>query len=232
MSIKVSKSFIRALVKELINSEMTAQDVKQSVKPFVKKIGVVHFKHYRQSGSIDLYTGRSEDKDMHDSYGSLCLFTNKSIGIVIKDNGDLFNNDDLIPALYGMLAHEIGHYINGDLNKKNEAEDFLLRATDVNTEKQVTVYDNGKAVDYLRTVIVSILKDGVIKNELAADLVAVELVGLPSVLMSKEYDDNNTTNLTVLIEKRNRINRLVSMVKNNTLKHREDSELTITINKQ
>lgn len=229
MPIDVSKPFIRALVKELVAHEGKAHDIPESTAPFVKKIGQVHYVHPRKSGAIDLYSGRVENDDVHDSYGSLCLFTDGKMGIVLHDLPTILGNKELGSVLFGVLAHELGHLINGDLDPKTPEESFSLRTVDGGEVKQKVLADNEKYTEHMRCVIVSTIKGGVIKNELAADVVAVEFVGLPTLLMTKMYDDAQTTNLTVLIEKRNRINRLMQMVKDGALTQRDDCTISITL---
>lgn len=227
MSIDVSKRFIRTLFKELFNHEVKAINLKVSKGAIVKKIGKVVFNHSKKTGSVDLYERRFEKDETHESYASLVLFEDGKTGIMIRDDIDLFTNVRLIPALLGVIAHEVGHYINGDLDKKSEEEEFAIRSVGTDISKQKDLYDKGSANSYVRSVISATLKGGVLQAELAADITAVQLNGLPNLLMAKMLDDDQTENMLVFIEKRNRVNHLIGMMKDGSLSHEKDSSIDI-----
>ena len=215
----------------LIYHETQAIKLEESMAPFIKKVGHIEFKHYLKKGKIDIYIGSPEKPDLTMSYASLCKFKDGKVGIVLKDNKQLFLNDNLYPCMYGAIAHELGHYINNDLDEKTIYQDFITRSIDKNLDKQDSFYWSEEDDKYLKTTAFATLKGGVITCELAADIVAVELVGLPAILMAHLYDDSNITNLTCLIENKNRINRLMHMVKENGLGMRGDSSVKLIFKK-
>lgn len=227
MTLKTSKKFIGSLFKELYSHEVEAAKLNKSKDPFTKKIGHVVFSHNKKTGTVDLYIGVSEEDDTHKSYANLVRFKDGTIGIVMEDTHGLFTNVRLVPALLGAIAHELGHYINGDLEEKTINEEFFLRGVDINFEKQKALTNSGHEEKYVKCVVSSILKGGVLQGELAADVTAVQLNGLPNLLMAKMLDDSEVKNMLILIEKRNRINRLIEMTKDGSLSQEAESSFEL-----
>ena len=235
MSVNLSRKSIRQLIHQLTEYELNANEQKRSTAPFIEKVGVIKFKHHLKSGVIDFYIGIPEEPGMYMSYASLCKFTDGKVGIVLKSDPLLFSNNDLSPCLFGAIAHELGHYINGDLDNKTEDQKFLLKAIDFNIAKQIhysKLENDNSYNNYIRSTVFGVLKGGILNCELDADIVAVQLVGLPAILMARIYDAEEATNPVCLIEHRNRNNRLIRMVKECGLELSSDSKLNLIFDKR
>ena len=220
--------FLKSLVSELTKLEKTSMDVPYDNRPFIKKIGCVEFSCPSDNGKIDLYSGFNKT-NTHVSYMSLVSFSDGNEGIIINQPVlHLFTLRDLEIVLIGGIAHELGHHLAGHLLLDAETR-MNKNLVDVNTDRIKVYWDAGKETSYIRTTVANILRGGCLPLELEADLIGIKFVGLGPILSAHCYDLDRHENLTVGIEKTNRLSRLVNMVKTENISIQDDYRFTISL---
>lgn len=122
---------------------------------------------------------------------------------------------DFTLAMFGILAHEVGHIISG--HSTVDKSSYFVNHDRVKQEslylKCYPEYDDRTVNTYMRSAVTAILHGGVLELELEADMNALQLVDLPALIAAHTFDLHTHTNPTTIIEKVNRINKLVKYCK-------------------
>ena len=158
-----------------------------------------------------------EDNEGYIKTLPICMDANFKDPCIVNDNeGNSYIvvpnvEEKILTNFYGIMAHELGHYLSGHLGSKrfsyitenkDKQEFYLNRYKETNLE---TDYNN-----YHRAVYFGILKNGMLDIELEADLVAMKYCGIPC-LVRTHMATTDTSNITTYMEKINRIKYLSSL---------------------
>jgi len=222
-----SFKFLKSLVNELTKLEKTSLCIQDDDKPFIKKIGCVNFSCPIEEGEIDIYT-RVSKCDVHVSYMALAAFKDGRKGIMTNLSDFVyFTLRELESVLIGGIAHELGHHLAGHLLLDPETR-MNKNLVDMNAIKIKSDWETGKTDSYIRSTVVGVLRSGCLPLELEADLIGIKFVGLGPILSAHCYDLDNNNNLTVGIEKINRLSRLVNMVKTEKVSIQNNYRLSVS----
>lgn len=194
-------------------------------------IGVVMFKYNGKEENIIL----SISNDVFYSNYSMVLFAVGDIRVIIHEK----ELSTMYSVFIGRIAHEIGHYLAGH-NQTEYARNFPTAFklyglpkrqrsswVDINKEKQQRIAKTFKQDTYIRTTACSLLRGGVLDIELEADIKAVELIGIESILLA-HATDLNYNNITTILEKTNRVKRLKDMYEAKEINRNMDNHIYIS----
>lgn len=189
-----TEEFKAQLVKELIafeNANIPAKENKEDMASVLA--GYIHYKTNDDVGKINLEVG------LKYPCTSLVKYVTGKVAIVIKREDFVSKN---FTELEAMIAHELGHYLCRHFDEKDS--DYLSmyeaesKAAIDNDDQDSHVYWTSKAV----------ADGGYVVREMEADLVAAHFVGIGNVFHMQMSDAFEHDNLTVTIEKLNRLKYL------------------------
>lgn len=207
-------SVYKTLFREFIRSEQAPRPpVSESVQlqERVKKVGVVVF--------TDINTGSEREID-------LCLdYNNTDSGYIDVDkNGKVYICFSKIyfattglNRIIATIAHEIGHYLSGHLEKDHSAN-FVFDNQNVGHNRQTkierflsSIEENETNEKYIklfyRSVFSALLLGSCKEDEVQADLIAIQYVPVDDLILT-HTEGLSHHNPFVRMEKQNRINML------------------------
>lgn len=198
-------------------------DVSETDSLYLGYIGTVKVKTPTKTLEYEIF--HSENVD------TCSAIRTTSEDFIIVFSTDFLNNECVIhnvaTVLKGIIAHELGHLINGDLEAGSDNLGWLT----INKETQIRLFEiartTGMAKDedrYYRCVLSSMMRGGCLEKELNADLTALRFVPLEDIvyihsLSFEKIKDNPYTTL----EKVNRI-RFLNAFNKSMLATNEDIE--------
>lgn len=189
-----SEEFRQQLVKELIACETkNALSAKGDEGALTAHFGYVHYSTGEESGILNLEIGFKGPSN------SLVKYKDGKISIIINNVDFVEKNFSEIEA---MIAHEVGHYLSGHLDNIDSAYLSMYEA------ESKSAIDNDDQAQHVYWASKSIADGGYIIREMQADTIAAHFVGIDRVFHMQMTDAFNHDNLTVAIEKLNRLKYL------------------------
>ena len=180
----------------------------------------VLYKHPKGSGEIDVYFDMEESDE---SDFSLIRNTDGEIEIIMNFNVLIRHSyDDRVIA--SCIAHELGHLLSGHLELAKP-----LTAISNSKIERMLLNDNFNADTVQRATIIELLRGGVLHQELEADIIASQFVGVRNIVLSQTLYMNKHNNVMKL-EKINRISKLLEL-DDKELLEKVDCEFKLCINK-
>lgn len=189
-----SQEFKAQLLKELIafeNNNIPTKENEESVSTVLA--GYVHYRAGDDIGKVELEVG------FNDVVSSLVKYKTGKTSIVINHND--FSNK-IFSVLEAIIAHELGHYLSGHLDKNDHSYLSLYE-----TESKET-FDAADQAGHIYWSARSIAEGGYLIREMQADAFAIHFVGIDRVFHMQMTDAFDHDNLTVSIEKMNRLKHL------------------------
>lgn len=189
-----SEEFKQQLVKELIAFETkNAPPVENNEETFTAQFGYVHYKVGDDIGKLDLEMGFKGPSN--------CLVKYKTgkISIVINNVDFVQKNFSEIETI---IAHELGHYLSGHFDNGDSAYLSMYES-----ESKIAV-NNDDQDQHAYWTSRSVADGGYIIREMQADTIAAHFVGIDRVFHMQMSDAFSHDNLTVTIEKLNRLKYL------------------------
>ena len=189
-----SQEFKAQLLKELIafeNNNIPTKENEESVSTVLA--GYVHYRAGDDIGKVELEVG------FNDVVSSLVKYKTGKTSIVINHND--FSNK-IFSVLEAIIAHELGHYLSGHLDKDDHSYLSLYE-----TESK-TAIDIGDQEGHIYWSARCITEGGYIVREMQADMLAARFVGIGKIFHMQMSDAFEHDNLTVAIEKLNRLKYL------------------------
>lgn len=124
----------------------------------------------------------------------------KSVGesVLIVVNSDYFVEHGITVDFYACVAHEIGHYLSGHLNKVEWSLPNLYK------KENLRLCEAGAQEEHCRLSVKAILEGGYLEKEFEADLVAAKFLGIANVVTMQISSAGRVNNPIVALDKINR----------------------------
>ena len=217
-----------AFYRELFQQFLSYEDVDQTLnrKGDFRCVGKVVAQQFdNKTHEIDFYINYAASPE--DNQASFSQFKDGTFGIVFSKS--LFVKTPL-NRLMAIIAHEVGHYLCDHLTKPsygtqlNIDYDRLVKLATKAGKKNCTKADTR---DYLRAVMFSLLRGGMVLREMEADRYASFFVSVES-LIAIHSEDLSHKNPFCSLEKRNRLVWLNTLAESET---EEKLHLELVLNK-
>jgi hypothetical protein len=198
-----SNEFLHALHEEMIGHEKQSLCASNGLgNATVFDVGMVSFTTPESSGELRIAVDATDD-ECHSDY-SLVRFTDDEVKIIISKTA--FTTDSFW-VMQASIAHEIGHYVSMHLGKKEVSLPSLYQ------EELLKAYEDDDQNETIHFSVKAVIEGGYLEVEMEADIVACHLVGPKSVHFIHFTDVIKHDNLTVRLEKLNRLKKLHEMFK-------------------
>lgn len=130
--------------------------------------------------------------------GEMILVKTSDGAVFIAVSNDYFIEKGFTVEFYTCVAHELGHYLSGHLDRVE------LSVPNLYKEENLKLCEAGDQEEHVRLSVKAVLEGGYLEKELEADLVAVKFVGMANVVAMQISSAGNADNPLVALDKFNR----------------------------